>query len=301
MRHAAPTAHRSSERLIGGVLLFAASLSVLTTVGIVVVIGWEAIAFFREVPLGRFFLDTVWTPLFSSHRYGIWPLVSGTLLTAAIALAVALPFGLGAAVFLAEFASRRARRWLKPALELLAGVPTVVYGYFALLTVTPALQHVVGGLSAFNALSPGLTMGVMIVPMMASVCDDALRAVPRALREGAWALGARQVPTVFRVVLPAARSGIVAAALLSAARAVGETMIVTIAAGQQPRLGLDPRQPIETMTAFIAQVSLGDVPAGSIEYRTIFAVGALLFLWTFVLNGAALRAVRRSAARRLAR
>ncbi|HYX90509.1 MAG TPA: phosphate ABC transporter permease subunit PstC, partial [Myxococcaceae bacterium] len=244
----------------------------------------EAVEFFGEVsPLG-FFTDSQWTPLFSEKHFGILPLVSGTLLTTAIAVGIAIPIGLLSAIFLSEFASLRMRRILKPLLEILAGVPTVVYGYFALMVITPALQHVIPDLAGFNALGAGIVMGVMIVPLVASLGEDAVHAVPMGLREGSYALGADKVTTIFRVVLPAAVSGIGAAVILAISRAIGETMIVAIAAGQQPRLTLDPRVPIETMTAYIVQVSLGDTPTGTIEYRTIFAVGAALFVMTLALN-----------------
>lgn len=278
------------ERALEGALLACAGVSVLTTAGILLVLAVETFEFFREVGVGAFLFDTQWTPLFAEPRFGIWPLVAGTVLTSAIAMVVALPLGLLAAIYLSEIASTRARRVLKPLLEILAGVPTLVYGAFALLVVTPALQHVIPGLAGFNALAPGLLMGLMILPLIASLSDDALRAVPMVQREGAWALGARRLPTIFSVVLPAARSGIVAAATLAMGRAVGETMIVAIAAGQEPRFTLDPRVPIETMTAFIVQVSLGDVPADTLAHRTLFVVGAALFAMTFVLNLLARRA-----------
>lgn len=280
------------ERILEGALFAGAGVGVLTTAGILWVLGAETLAFFREVGLGAFLFDTQWTPLFAQPRFGVWPLVAGTVLTSAIAMAVALPLGLLAAIFLSEIASPRARRVLKPILEILAGVPTLVYGAFALLVVTPALQRVVPGLAGFNALAPGLLMGLMILPLIASLSDDALRAVPMTHREGAWALGARRLPTIFAVVLPAARSGIVAAATLAMGRAVGETMIVAIAAGQEPRLTFDPRVPIETMTAFIVQVSLGDVPADTLAHRTLFVVGAALFVMTLGLNVLARRAGR---------
>ena len=231
-----------------------------------------------------FLFGTVWTPLFFDKQFGVLPLVSGTLLASAIAMAVALPAGLLIAVYLSEYAPRQVRRFVRPILEILAGVPTVVYGYFALLFVTPLLQKLVPGLAGFNALSPGIVMGIMILPLVSSLSEDALRSVPVGLREGAYALGATRLQTSLRVVVPAAFSGISAAVVLAASRAIGETMIVAIAAGQEPRLTLDPRVPVETMTAYIVQVSLGDTPAGTLEYRTIFAVGMLLFLSTFVLN-----------------
>jgi len=273
-----------SERAVTAALASCALLSVVTTAGIVLVLLGEAVGFFREVSFGEFLFDTQWTPLFYDRHFGIWPLLAGTLLTTTVAVAVALPLGLLCAIYLAEFSAERVRRVAKPALELLAGIPTVVYGYFALTFVTPILQRVVPGLAGFNALGPGVVMGIMILPLIASLSEDAIFAVPPSLREAAFALGARKLPTVFRVVLPSAFSGIAAAVILGISRAVGETMIVAIAAGQQPRLTLDPRVPIETMTAFIVQVSLGDTPTGTLEYRTIFAVGLSLFLMTLGLN-----------------
>lgn len=281
------------ERVVEGVLLLCGAASVLTTVGIVAVLAAETVGFFREVGLSAFFLDTEWTPLFAEPHFGIWPLVAGTLLTSALAIAVAVPLGLLAAIYLAELSPARLRRVLKPMLELLAGVPTIVYGYFALVFVTPLLQRVVPSLSGFNALAPGIVMGVMITPMISSLSEEALRAVPVGVREAAHGLGATRLSTLFRVVLPGAASGVTASVILAASRAVGETMIVAIAAGQQPRLTLDPRVPVETMTTYIVQISLGDVPAGTLGYRTLFAVGASLFVLTLVMNSVSLRLVRR--------
>jgi phosphate transport system permease protein len=258
--------------------------SIFVTFGIVAVLAFESAAFFAEVSPAQFLLDRQWTPLFAEKHFGIWPLLAGTMLTTVIAMLVAVPLGLLAAVYLSEFASIQVRRLLKPTLELLAGVPTVVFGYFALTFVTPVLQKVVPNLAGFNALSPGVVMGLMIVPIVASLSEDAIFAVPASLREGAYALGAGQLQTTVRVVLPAAFSGIAASIILGLSRAIGETMIVAIAAGQQPSLTLDPRVPIETMTAYIVQVSLGDTPTGTVEYRTIFAVGLALFTMTLVLN-----------------
>lgn len=282
-----------SERAIRAFMFGCAAVSIFTTAGIIAVLAFETVAFFREVGLGAFLFDTEWTPLFADKHFGIWPLIAGTMLTTGIAAAVAVPFGLLAAIYLSEFASFRARATLKPMLEILAGVPTIVYGYFALVFVTPALQAVIPGLAGFNALSPGLVMGIMIIPMVSSLSEDALHAVSDTLREGAYALGARRLPTIFRVILPAAMSGIAASLVLAISRAIGETMIVAIAAGQQPRLTLDPRVPVETMTAYIVQVSMGDTPAGTLEYRTIFAVGTTLFLFTFVMNIFGQRLARR--------
>ena len=265
-------------------LTFCGLLSIGVTIGIVIVLFSETVTFFEEVSLADFLLDSQWTPLFADKHFGIWPLVSGTLLTAGIAVVVALPFGLGAAIYLSEYASLKARRFLKPALEILAGVPTIVYGFFALIVVTPLLQAVVPGLAGFNALSPGIVMGIMIIPMICSLSEDALFAVPERLREASYGLGASKKVTITKVVLPAAMSGIAASLLLAIARAIGETMIVAIAAGQRPTLALDPRGPVQTMTGFIVQVSMGDTPAGSLEYRTIFAVASSLFVITLSIN-----------------
>ncbi|MEW5848662.1 MAG: phosphate ABC transporter permease subunit PstC [Myxococcota bacterium] len=272
------------ERLTRGGLAICGLVSVLTAAAILAVLAVESTSFFQHVPLSRFLTEREWTPLFADQHFGIWPLVAGTALTTACAMAVALPLGLLAAIQLAEFSSWRTRRVVKPILEMLAAVPTVALGYFALIVVTPALQEVIPGLSSFNALSAGLMMGIMILPLVASLVDDAIRAVPTALREGAYGLGATRTAAIFRVVLPTAASGIAAACLLAVSRAVGETMIVAIAAGQQPQLTADPRQPVETMTSYIVKVSMGDTPAGTLEFQTIFAVGLALFLMTLVLN-----------------
>jgi phosphate transport system permease protein len=226
----------------------------------------------------------VWTPLFADQHFGIWALVSATLLTSLIALLIAVPLGLVAAIYLSEFASKRAREILKPMLEVLAGVPTVVYGFFALTVVTPALKGVIPELGTFNSLSAGMVMGIMILPLVASLSEDAMAAVPQALREGAYGLGGTRFEVATRVVFPAALSGIVAACILALSRAVGETMIVAIAAGQMPIFGFNPFVAVETMTTYIVQVSLGDTPAGSLAYKTIFAVGTTLFVMTFIMN-----------------
>lgn len=272
------------ERVIEAGLLACGALSIFVTLGILGVLVFETYEFFREVSFMEFFGDTRWTPLFVDKHFGIWPLVSGTLLTSAIAIAVALPFGLMAAIYLSEFSHPHTRKAIKPALELLAGVPTIVYGYFALTVVTPALQEVIPGLAGFNALGPGIVMGIMIIPMISSLSEDAIYSVPVSLREASYGLGAARLPTIFRVVVPSAWSGIAAALTLAISRAIGETMIVAVAAGQQARLAIDPRAPIETMTSYIVNISKGDTPSGTIEYRTIFAVGSMLFLMTLVMN-----------------
>ena len=275
---------RALEWIIERLLFLCAALSVLTTVGIILVLAVETFEFLREVSIVEFLTGTEWTPLFANQRFGVLPLVVGTMLVSAIAMAVALPMGLLAAIYLSEYCPSGVRRVVKPVLEILAGVPTVVYGYFALTFVTPLLQRFLPTLSGFNALSPGLVMGLMILPLVSSLSEDAMRAVPLGLREGSFALGATKMQTALKVVVPAAFSGITAAFILAVSRAIGETMIVAIAAGQQPRLTGNPFVPIETMTAYIVQVSLGDTPQGTIEYRTIFAVGMLLFLMTLGLN-----------------
>src|SRR5918999_838073 len=273
------------ERLIEAVLFLAAASSVLVTLGIIGVLLYESASFFAHVPLKDFLTDTMWTPLFADAHYGILPLVTGTLLSTLVALFVAAPLGLIAAVYLSEFASPGFREAVKPALELLSGVPTVVYGFFALLFVTPLLQKtILPSLPGFNILSAGIVIGIMIIPYAASVSEDALRAVPQGLRDGSLALGATKLETAFRVVLPAATSGIAAAFILGISRAVGETMVVAIAAGQQPNLTFDPREPAATITAYIVQVALGDLPHGSIGYQSIFAAGLVLFLMTLAFN-----------------
>ncbi|GAB4182270.1 MAG: phosphate ABC transporter permease subunit PstC [Coleofasciculaceae cyanobacterium] len=272
------------ELAVKAIFALFALISVATTLGIVLTLIFETVEFFQEVSLWRFLTDRAWTPLFTNAQFGIFVLISATFLTSAIALIVALPVGLLAAICLSEYASFQVRRWLKPALEILAGVPTVVFGYFGLLLVTPFLQKFIPGLQGFNALSAGIVLGISIIPLVASLSEDAIYAVPRSLREGAYALGATKREAIIGVVLPAALSGIMASFILAISRAVGETMIVTIAAGQNPTMTLNPLVPIQTMTAYIVQVSLGDTPAGSIAYKTIFAVGMTLFLITLALN-----------------
>lgn len=272
------------EWMIERLLLVCGLLSIAITVGIVLALLMQSLPFFREVPLREFLTDKQWTPLFAQKHFGILPLASGTLLITGIAAVVALPAGLVIAVYLSEFAPDAVRRTIKPLLEVLAGVPTVVYGYFALTFVTPLLQRFIPGLKGFNALSAGLVMGVMVLPLVASLSEDALYAVPQRLREASYALGATRLQMVFRTLVPAALSGIAASFILGISRAVGETMIVAIAAGSQPRLTLDPRVPLQTMTGYIVQVSMGDTPHGTLEYHTIFAVGLTLFVMTFLLN-----------------
>ena len=274
----------SREAIVRGTLFVAALISILTTLGIIITLGVEALEFFKEVSLGQFFLDTQWTPLFSDQRFGIWALISATILTSIIALVIAVPLGLFAAIYLSEFASKRMQEIVKPILEVLAGVPTIVYGFFALLFVTPLLKNVIPELGTFNSLSAGLVMGIMILPMVASLSEDAMSAVPQALREGGYGLGGTRFEVATKVVFPAALSGIVAAVILALSRAIGETMIVAVAAGQSPNFTFDPTVAVETMTAYIVQVSLGDTPAGSLAYKTIFAVGATLFVMTFLMN-----------------
>jgi phosphate transport system permease protein len=273
------------ERTIEAILFLAAASSVLVTAGIVGVLLYESFTFFEHVPLQDFLTDTMWTPLFADPRFGILPLVTGTLLSTVVALFVAAPLGLIAAIYLSEFASSAFRETVKPTLELLSGVPTVVYGFFALLFVTPLLQKtILPSLPGFNILSAGIVIGIMIIPYVASVSEDALRAVPQGLRDGSLALGATKLETAFKVVLPAAISGVAAAFILGISRAVGETMVVAIAAGQQPNLTLDPREPAATITAYIVQVALGDLPHASIGYQSIFAAGLVLFLITLAFN-----------------
>jgi len=272
------------ERLIELVLFFAALVSVFSTVGIVYILVKESVVFFEQVPIGKFLTDTQWTPLFDDAHFGIMVLLSGTLTSSAVALLIAIPLGTIIAIYLSEFAPFRLREIAKPFLELLGGVPTIVYGYFALLFVTPLLQKIYPDLPGFNLLSAGIVMGIMIIPYVSSISEDAMRAVPMSLREGSYAVGATRFQTAVKVVVPAAFSGIASAYILGISRAVGETMILAVAAGMQPNLTFNPLEPAATITAFIVQVALGDLPHGSVGYQTIFAAGLTLLLFTLVCN-----------------
>ena len=272
------------ERLVESLLFLAALSSVAITIGIVGVLVVESAGFFKHVSLLDFLTDTQWTPLFDDAHYGILPLMAGTLVTTAIALVVAIPLGTITAIYLSEYAGYRTREIVKPLMELLSAVPTVVYGYFALLFVTPLLQRLLPELPGFNMLSAGIVIGVMIIPYVSSVSEDAIRAVPMHLRESSYAMGATRLQTSLRVVIPAALSGIAAAYILGISRAIGETMVVAIAAGMQPNLTWNPMEPAATITAYIVQVSLGDLPHGTIGYQTIFAAGLTLLLMTLVFN-----------------
>ncbi len=266
------------------VLMICAIITVLTTVGIVWVLFSESYTFFQHVSIWDFLTDTKWSPVSTEKHFGILPLLSGTLLTTIISMAIAVPMGVTIAIYLSEYAPKKFRYYIKPMLEILASVPTVVYGFFALTVVTPFLQNYIPNLSGFNALSAGLVMGIMIIPMISSLSEDALYAVPKSLREGAYGMGSTRLQTSFQVILPAASSGIIVSIILAFARAVGETMIVTVAAGNMANLTADPRETVATITAFIVNMSTGDVPQDSIEYQTIFAAGVTLFVFTFILN-----------------
>ena len=272
------------ERLIEAILLAAAAVSVLTTVGIVYVLVSESIQFFSHVSIVDFLTDTQWTPLFDDAHFGIMVLISGTLVSSFVALAVAIPMGTIIAIYLSEFSNAKVREIAKPILELLGGIPTIIFGYFALLVVTPILQVLLPGLPGFSLLSAGLVMGIMIVPYIASLSEDAMRAVPMSLREGAYAMGSTRLYTALHVVVPAAFSGLAASYILGISRAVGETMILAVAAGMQPNLTWNPMEPAATITSYIVQVALGDLPHGSIGYQTIFAAGLTLLLITLVFN-----------------
>jgi len=285
---------RYGEKIIRGSLFTAAVISVLTTFGILISLLIPSIEFFLEVPITDFLFGTVWTPLFNNGEFGVLPLISGTLVITGIAVMVAIPLGLGSAVYLSEYASPRVRKVLKPTLEVLAGIPTVVFGFFALEFLTRlVLVKIFPDIEVFNALSAGLIMGIMIIPTIASLSEDAMAAVPSGLRDGSYALGSTKRQTAMKVVIPAALSGIVAAFVLGISRAIGETMIVTVAAGLQPQLSLNPLIGMQTMTSYIAAAGSGDLATGSIEYKSIFAVGLLLFVLTFIMNIFSVRLVRR--------
>lgn len=278
------TARKRKDRLIELTLLLAASVSVFTTLGIMYVLISESVVFFKHVPLWDFISDPQWTPLFDDAHFGISVLLAGTLSSSLVALVVAIPLGTIIAIYLSEFAGHQLREVLKPVLELLSGVPTIIYGYFALLFITPLLQKIYPDLPTFNVLSAGLVMGIMIIPYVSSLSEDAMRAVPMSLREGSYAMGATRFQTAMRVVVPASISGIASAYILGISRAVGETMILAVAAGMQPNLTLNPLEPAATVTSYIVQVALGDLPHGSIGYQTIFAAGLTLLLITLLFN-----------------
>ena len=275
---------RIKEKIIEFILRATALITILTTIGIIWVLLSESLEFFKEVSIIDFVTDTQWTPLFANKHFGILPLISGTILTTIIAISVSLPIGLTIAIYLSEYAPKKLKKIIKPLLEVLAAVPTVVYGFFALMVVTPFLQKLIPEMAGFNSLSAGIVMGIMIIPFISSLSEDALSSVPKSLRESSYALGATKLQTSFKVMVPAASSGIIVSVILAFSRAIGETMIVAIAAGQQPRLTFNPLVPVETITAYIVQVSLGDVQHDSLEYRTIFAAGITLFVFTFILN-----------------
>tara|TARA_Y100000589_G_scaffold243642_1_gene231265 strand:- start:1115 stop:1987 length:873 start_codon:yes stop_codon:yes gene_type:complete len=274
---------RLREIIIEKAFFLCALLSILITVGIIFVLLIDTLDFFQEVSFLDFITDSKWTPMFSDKHFGIAPLLAGTLLTTLTAIAVALPIGLSIAIYLNEFAPKTFRKRIKPALELLAAIPTVVYGFFALTVVTPFLKQYID-IDSFNALSAGIVMGIMIIPYVSSISEDALYAVPKSLREAAYGMGSTRLQTAFKVTIPAASSGIVVSVILAISRAIGETMIVAIAAGQKPTLTMDPTETIATITSYIVQVTVGDVEHGSIEYKSLFAAGMTLFLFTFILN-----------------
>ncbi len=279
---------RSREKLIAKLLFACALLSIVTTVLIVGILAQEAWSFFSDVPIQRFITESEWTPLFEPQHWGIRSLVYGTLTVTIGAILFAVPLGLGSAVYLSEYAGHRTRSIVKPLLEILAGIPTIVYGYFALVIITPALKAFIPNLGVYNALSASIAVGIMITPMISSLSEDALLAVPKTLREGSYALGSTKLETTFHIVIPYAISGIVSSVVLAISRALGETMIVSIAAGATPRLSFNPLESVQTMTAYIVQVSMGDTPYGSVEYRSIFAVGIALFMFTLIMNLAAM-------------
>ncbi|WP_069650143.1 phosphate ABC transporter permease subunit PstC [Caloranaerobacter ferrireducens] len=272
------------ETVISKVLFAFVMVSIVTTIGIVWVLSYETVQFFREVSIIEFLTGTEWTALFSPPKYGVLPLVDGTLMIAFFSSIISIPIGLGSAIYLSEYASKKTRKILKPVLEILAGIPTIVYGYFALTFITPAIRNIFPEANIFNALSASIAVGIMIIPMVSSLSEDAMNAVPNSLREGAYALGCTRFEVATKVVIPAALSSIIASFVLAISRAIGETMIVTLAAGSTPKLTLNPLESIQTMTAFIVQVASGDIVHGSVMYKTIFAVGMLLFIITLLMN-----------------
>jgi phosphate transport system permease protein len=284
---------RPGELLIQVFCLVCAAISIITTAGILAILVRESLSFFRKVPPVDFYTGTDWSPTFSSPSFGILPLVVGTLTITVGAAIIALPLGLLSAVYLSEYASPKVRRIVKPMLEILAGIPTVVYGYFALFKITPALRSVFPTVEVFNAASGAIVVGIMILPLVSSLCEDALNAVPKSLREGAYGLGATKFEVTMKIVVPAALSGIMAAFILALSRAIGETMAVTLAAGQTPNMSINPAQSIQTMTSAIVQFSKGDTPDGSLAFQTIFSVGVTLFLLTMVLNILSIKLVRK--------
>ncbi|WP_407639931.1 phosphate ABC transporter permease subunit PstC [Alteribacillus persepolensis] len=275
---------KAAEGLMPKFFLICAVISILTTVGIVLTLIFETFSFLEVVGISEFLLSTEWYPLHGDPSYGVWPLIMGTLMIAVIAMIIAIPIGLACAIFLSEYASDKTRRTIKPVLEVLAGIPTIVYGFFALTFVTPLLQNIIPDLSIYNALSPGIVVGVMIIPMVASLSEDAMSAVPQSMREGAFALGSTRFEVAMKVVLPAALSGIIASFVLAVSRAIGETMIVTVAGGANPTMDFDVTSAVQTMTAYIVQVSLGDAGYGTTEYYSIYAVGMTLFVFTLLMN-----------------
>lgn len=284
---------RPGEKLIQFLCLLCAAVSVIITAGILAILIRESTSFFTKVSPKEFFTGTEWAPTFANAKFGILPLVNGTLLITFGAAIIALPLGLLSAIYLSEYASPKVRRTVKPMLEILAGIPTVVYGYFALFKITPALRSIFPSVEVFNAASGCIVVGIMILPLVSSLCEDALNAVPKSLREGAYGLGATKLEVTMKIVVPAALSGIMAAFILALSRAIGETMAVTLAAGQMPNLTLNPAESIQTMTAVIVQISKGDTPAGSVAFQTIFSVGVTLFLMTMFLNLISIRLVRK--------
>lgn len=273
-----------NEKIVYGILLTFGVISIFTTIGIILSLFEETALFFKEVSIVEFLTGTKWTPLFAPAHFGVLPLVAGTLLIVIFSSIISIPVGLGSAIYLSEYAPKRVRKILKPILEVLAGIPSIVYGYFAVTTITPFIRSILPQTSVFNALSAGIAVGIMTIPMVSSLSEDAMRAVPDSLRQGAYGLGSTKFEVATKIVIPAAFSSIMASFILAISRAIGETMIVAMAAGSTPKLTLNPLESIQTMTGYIVQISMGDVPAGSLAYRTLFAVGTLLFLITFVLN-----------------